>query len=207
MGLLTLIYWWFIEPATVIGLTYLLIASASRWTKRKLSFDAKVGLAFLVGFPLWVMLPAWDTVVGKKKFDELCATDAGVKVLHPVILPKEQIRPDGLPVSYQLSSKISLEKIFGDKYRYERRIDWMWVPAFSDARVRREVESLYDDDTKRLLGQRVTIRFRSGGTPSIIMDTEREWLVCPDEEPEHTLGENLGKAIFQTKSFKSEKAE
>jgi hypothetical protein len=203
MGLLTLIYWWFIEPATVIGLTYLLVAYASRWMKRKLSFDAKVGWAFLVGFPLWVMLPAWDTVVGKKKFEELCASDSGVKVFRPVILPKEQIGPDGLPVFYEPFSKKGLNKVFGEKYRRERREDWVWTPAFSDARVRRDIESLYDTETKELLGQRVMIHFRSGGVPLIIMADK--WLTCPVEKSERTFGEILGKAVFQTDATGLEK--
>lgn len=198
-----LIYWWFVEPVAVIAATYVLIWLGSRLVKQRTAAIWFVPAGLLVGLVVWHFVPEWDTLEGRKTFNELCTSEAGVKVLRPVILSKEQFGTDGLPVFYRSRSEMKPESRFGESYRYRFQQDWVWVPEYSDARILRKIESLYEVGSNELLGQRITIHFRPGGPPLGI--AERKWLVCPEEKHEQTFGQILGRAVFQNKPTEQEK--
>jgi hypothetical protein len=186
-----LIYWWFVEPAVVVAAAYLLISVTLRLIRKQARQATKVGASLVLGLAVWPLLPAWDTTYGRAIFEELCASDAGVKVFHKVELPTAEIEKDGLPTFYNPQR---IEAMFGDNYRLEVKREWIWVPRFSDARVRRDIASLYERESGRRIGRMVWIQFRPGGAPLLI--AERRWLTCP-EGANTGFGRRLGLSVFQ----------
>jgi hypothetical protein len=193
-----LIYWWFVEPAIVITAAYLLISTTLQLGRKQVRIATKVSAALILGLAVWPLLPAWDTVYGRTFFEELCESDSGVKVFHKVALPASEIGEDGMPAFYNPQQ---IEAMFGGNYRLEVKREWIWVPRFSNARVRRDIVSLYERDSGKRLGQLVLVQFRPGGAPLLI--AERRWLTCPDGASTG-FGRLLGLGVFEARPDEKE---
>jgi len=199
--MLRVFYWFLIEPLAIVTILTIACHFASVWRGATLSWGKCLGVGALIGIPLWLVLPAWDTQIGKARFAELCAMEAGVKVHIVVEVPKDQFTNAGLPSFFDPLSKnrrpSRLEDLFGKDYRFTYTEDVMWrAGPVSHALVTRHLQRLYSRTNGALLGERTTFYFTPGGPPWLA-HTRRERCEPRLVAPENHIGEALARVVFR----------
>lgn len=196
-----LLYWFVVEPLAVVGLLALGCWLLSAWRDTKLSWATCFGVGTLLGIPLWFLLPAWDTELGRARFSDLCTSEAGVTVHRVINVPS--VRPDdpSLPDFFDPLSKsrasTNLEDLFGKSYRFTYSEDVVWNGGpVSHAAISRHQQHLYLRETGELLGERTTFYFTRGGPPWPA-HSGRERCGPGFVVPENHIGETLARAVFR----------
>lgn len=202
--MLRLLYWWVVEPIAVVAVLALACRLISSLQPSKLSWLASIGLGALVGLPLWLVLPAWDTTLGKKRFSDLCSNEAGLVVHHTVALPKEKFERSGLPTFFEPVSRTrasgSTQDLFGRDYRYRVLTEHVWdAGPISLAWIERRRQELLSRQSGDLLAARTDFYFQRGGPPSFIHRNLEHCGLIDTRSGEHSASA-LARAVFRPQS-------
>jgi hypothetical protein len=203
--MLRLLYWWIVEPIAVIAVVAIACRLASSFQVNRSSWLASLGLGAAIGLPLWFILPAWDTVIGEKQFNELCRAEAGLLVYRTVVLPKEKFGPTGLPIFFEPVAKTrvsgSTEDLFGPDYRYSSSDEHVWnAGPLSHAWIERRRQELSSREKGDLLAVRTDFYFQRGGPPSLA-DRNLEHCRLADTPTGAHSASALARAVFLPKKW------
>lgn len=198
--MLTLLYWWVVEPMAVVAVVAVLSRFVSSTQAKTLPWPTSVGLGALIGLPLWYILPAWDTTIGQERFSALCSSDAGLVVHRTIELPKEQFGQSGLPLFFQPIAKTrspgSTEDLFGEDYRYRTVTEHVWSAGpVSHAWIQRRRQELTSRQGE-LLAVLTDYYFQRGGPPSFAHRNLEHCRIADTRASEHSASA-LARAVFR----------
>lgn len=126
-----------------------------RMVSRQISGFAKLALVIAIS-SAFVLIPTSDVIVGRTYFSNLCQSEAGVKVVRPVVLESMYRRPDGMPKIGFTPGQSSY--IIGDKYEMrfseKQRLNW---PKITEV-----IAEIRDTQRNELLGQQIDFHYWGG---------------------------------------------